>query len=325
MSSIGTWWGYFAYTVKCFLWDYLELKRFWLHKFQALFRFIFSTEKDYPPVARAGNDVVIVLPVDHVVLYGNGSTDDKVQKGLILVGFAARTSTFFSASKSLLALVTSGFAMIGRANMVASVNRWARTSDFVWLGNTRKNQYNTTSYSHASSIYHFAMVGEALVITSAMQLLVHVPQFCTLSSTWFLVEWWNFSNTNFLFIIRLLRSFYSVNTCKSFYVKHFVAIHFQGIVSYEWSKTPSSPAVGDMQVSITGLTGLTRGTSWEVGSYRWPWGSAFLFVKLLKMTSFFRAQVPLFWRCPTWLWGTTRFCWKWQIQEDRLPAPVSPS
>ena len=35
-------------------------------------------EKDYPPVARAGNDVVIVLPVDHVTLYGNGSTDDKV-------------------------------------------------------------------------------------------------------------------------------------------------------------------------------------------------------------------------------------------------------
>ena len=38
-----------------------------------------STEKDYLPVARAGNDVVIVLPVDHVTLYGNGSTDDKVQ------------------------------------------------------------------------------------------------------------------------------------------------------------------------------------------------------------------------------------------------------
>ena len=38
-----------------------------------------STEKDYSPVARAGNDVVIVLPVDHVTLYGNGSTDDKVQ------------------------------------------------------------------------------------------------------------------------------------------------------------------------------------------------------------------------------------------------------
>ena len=44
-------------------------------------------------------------------------------------------------------------------------------------------------------------------------------------------------------------------------MKHFVVIHFQGIVSYEWSKTPSSPAVGDMQVSITGLTGLTRGNS----------------------------------------------------------------
>ena len=29
-------------------------------------------------MARAGNDVMIVLPVDHVVLYGNGSTDDKV-------------------------------------------------------------------------------------------------------------------------------------------------------------------------------------------------------------------------------------------------------
>ena len=29
-------------------------------------------------MARAGNDVVIVLPVDHVTLYGNGSTDDKV-------------------------------------------------------------------------------------------------------------------------------------------------------------------------------------------------------------------------------------------------------
>ena len=40
--------------------------------------FLFIPEKDYPPVARAGNDVVIVLPVDHVTLYGNGSTDDKV-------------------------------------------------------------------------------------------------------------------------------------------------------------------------------------------------------------------------------------------------------
>ena len=99
------------------------VKRFGLHKFYTLFLFIFLTEKDYPPVARAGNDVVIVLPVDHVVLYGNGSTDDKVQKGPILVGFAVRRSTFFCASKSLLALITSGFAMIGRANLVSSVNR----------------------------------------------------------------------------------------------------------------------------------------------------------------------------------------------------------
>lgn len=44
------------------------------------FVFLFIPEKDYPPVARAGNDVVIVLPVDHVTLYGNGSTDDKVLK-----------------------------------------------------------------------------------------------------------------------------------------------------------------------------------------------------------------------------------------------------
>ena len=36
-------------------------------------------------MARAGNDVVIVLPVDHVVLYGNGSTDDKVQKDRFLL------------------------------------------------------------------------------------------------------------------------------------------------------------------------------------------------------------------------------------------------
>ena len=51
-------------------------------------------------------------------------------------------------------------------------------------------------------------------------------------------------------------------------MKHFVVIHFQGIVSYEWSKTPSSPAVGDMQVRTTGLTGLTRGISWGFGNYR---------------------------------------------------------
>lgn len=39
----------------------------------------FDTEKDYPPVARAGNDLVIVLPVNQVTLYANGSTDDKVK------------------------------------------------------------------------------------------------------------------------------------------------------------------------------------------------------------------------------------------------------
>ena len=44
------------------------------------FSHFFLSEKDYPPVARAGNDVVIVLPVDHVTLYGNGSTDDKVDR-----------------------------------------------------------------------------------------------------------------------------------------------------------------------------------------------------------------------------------------------------
>lgn len=65
---------------------------------QVLRTLFFLTEKDYPPVARAGNDVVIVLPVDHVVLYGNGSTDDKVQKGPILDGFAGpggRLSSLF--------------------------------------------------------------------------------------------------------------------------------------------------------------------------------------------------------------------------------------
>ncbi|XP_046859670.1 dyslexia-associated protein KIAA0319-like protein isoform X3 [Xenia sp. Carnegie-2017] len=35
-----------------------------------------NEEKDYPPVARAGNDVVITLPENSVTLYGNGSTDD---------------------------------------------------------------------------------------------------------------------------------------------------------------------------------------------------------------------------------------------------------
>ncbi|KAK3699559.1 hypothetical protein QZH41_003933 [Actinostola sp. cb2023] len=36
-----------------------------------------NDEKDYPPVARAGNDVVLTLPVNHVTLNGNSSTDNK--------------------------------------------------------------------------------------------------------------------------------------------------------------------------------------------------------------------------------------------------------
>ena len=36
------------------------------------------TEKDYPPVARAGKDIVLQLPHNSAVLYGNASTDDKV-------------------------------------------------------------------------------------------------------------------------------------------------------------------------------------------------------------------------------------------------------
>ena len=34
-------------------------------------------ETDYPPKANAGSDVVIHLPQNSVVLYGNLSTDDK--------------------------------------------------------------------------------------------------------------------------------------------------------------------------------------------------------------------------------------------------------
>ena len=35
-------------------------------------------EKDYPPVARAGKDIILTLPHNSATLYGNGSTDDKV-------------------------------------------------------------------------------------------------------------------------------------------------------------------------------------------------------------------------------------------------------
>ena len=35
------------------------------------------TETDYPPKANAGSDMVIHLPQNSVILYGNLSTDDK--------------------------------------------------------------------------------------------------------------------------------------------------------------------------------------------------------------------------------------------------------
>ena len=34
-------------------------------------------ERDYPPLANAGSDVILKLPNSEVVLNGNGSTDDK--------------------------------------------------------------------------------------------------------------------------------------------------------------------------------------------------------------------------------------------------------
>ena len=49
----------------------------------------FAAEKDYPPVARAGNDLVIVLPVNQVTLYANGSTDDKVKKIMVTITWVA--------------------------------------------------------------------------------------------------------------------------------------------------------------------------------------------------------------------------------------------
>jgi hypothetical protein len=47
--------------------------------------FLCRVEKDYPPVARAGNDVVITLPENFVTLYGNGSTDDHVSHCSVLL------------------------------------------------------------------------------------------------------------------------------------------------------------------------------------------------------------------------------------------------
>ena len=34
-------------------------------------------ERDYPPLANAGSDIIVKLPNSEVVLNGNGSTDDK--------------------------------------------------------------------------------------------------------------------------------------------------------------------------------------------------------------------------------------------------------
>jgi hypothetical protein len=48
--------------------------------------FLCRVEKDYPPVARAGNDVVITLPENFVTLYGNGSTDDHVSHCSVVFG-----------------------------------------------------------------------------------------------------------------------------------------------------------------------------------------------------------------------------------------------
>ena len=47
-------------------------------------------------MARAGNDMVIVLPVNYVTLNGNGSTDDKVIKLLGSFWLAGRTLYFLT-------------------------------------------------------------------------------------------------------------------------------------------------------------------------------------------------------------------------------------
>lgn len=45
--------------------------------YQDFYKSYVYTETDYPPKADAGSDVVINLPQDSVILYGNSSTDDK--------------------------------------------------------------------------------------------------------------------------------------------------------------------------------------------------------------------------------------------------------
>lgn len=39
--------------------------------------FLLFSETDYPPKANAGSDVILYMPKNSVILYGNQSTDDK--------------------------------------------------------------------------------------------------------------------------------------------------------------------------------------------------------------------------------------------------------
>lgn len=50
--------------------------------------------KDYPPVAVAGNPVLIHLPKDDVYLYGNESSDDKVTHTYSVASLCKETKMF---------------------------------------------------------------------------------------------------------------------------------------------------------------------------------------------------------------------------------------
>ena len=48
--------------------------------FKNVFNYLISlslSEVDYPPKANAGSNMVLSLPINHLTLYGNASTDDK--------------------------------------------------------------------------------------------------------------------------------------------------------------------------------------------------------------------------------------------------------
>ena len=49
----------------------------WSKQLITFIRVLYISEKDYPPKANAGSNVVISLPKNAVTLYGNRSTDDK--------------------------------------------------------------------------------------------------------------------------------------------------------------------------------------------------------------------------------------------------------